>query len=203
MIKNKKETFVMWNAVAEKYRRWAEFNRWYYRSFANLISKHVKPRLIADICCGPGVLGSELRKVFPSAEIVPVDLSIEMCKFAKAIRADAHSLPFKDDVFELAVLCFALHELEVRKAIREVRRILKKEGAVAIADLNSKAPPIIKFLAETFLSTLLSPEYAKNLKSKWDAFPDLEELVLILQDLGFEILYTREFFDVWIIAKKI
>lgn len=193
----------MWNDVAEKYRRWAELNRWYYRSFTLFISQHVQPRLIVDICCGPGVLTSELKKVFPNAEVVSLDRSTKMCRLAKAIKADAHHLPFKDDVFELAILCFALHELEVRKAIEEVRRILKKEGVIAIADLNSKAPPIIKFSVETLLATLISLEYAKNLKLKWDSFPTCDELVSILQHCGFRVIYTREYFDVWIIAKKI
>ncbi|MFN3383708.1 MAG: class I SAM-dependent methyltransferase [Archaeoglobaceae archaeon] len=193
----------MWDSVAENYRRFAEFNRWYYRSFALLISQHTQPKLIADICSGPGVLSSELKKVFPNAEVVPLDLSTEMCRFAKAIRADAHHLPFKNGVFDLAVLCFALHELEVRKAIEEVRRVLKKDGTLAIADLNSRAPLIVRFFTEVFLSFLISPEYAKNLELKWRTFLDFDQLVSLLGVCGFKVVYTREFFDVWIIAKKI
>lgn len=193
----------MWNDVAENYRKWAEFNRWYYRSFCLFISQHVQPKFIVDVCSGPGVLSSELKNVFPEAEVVPVDISAKMCRFAKAIRADAHRLPFKNSVFDLAVLCFALHELDVRKAVEEVKRVLKKEGAIAIADLNSKTPWMFRFFAEVFLAFLISPEYAKNLEMKWRTFPDLELLVSILKECGFRIVYTREFFDVWIIAKKI
>ncbi|MEM0203728.1 MAG: methyltransferase domain-containing protein [Archaeoglobaceae archaeon] len=193
----------MWNDVAENYRRWAEFNRWYYRSFALFISKYVQPKLIVDVCCGPGVLSSELKNVFPNAEIVPVDLSTKMCRIARAIKADAHKLPFKNEIFDLAIFCFALHELEVQKAIKEAGRVLKKGGTIAIADLNSKTPPIMRFFAEAFLTILISPEYAKNLAVKWSAFPDCDRLVSLLQDCGFRVVYTREFFDVWIVAKKI
>lgn len=193
----------MWNGVAENYRRWAELNRWYYRSFSILISKHAHPQLVLDVCCGPGILSAELGKVLPQAKIVAVDLSVEMCRLAKAIRADAHFLPFKSDVFDLVIFCFALHELEVRKAIEEARRVLKKGGTLAIADLNSKTPLIIKIFAETFLSFLIGPEYGKNLAAKWSVFPDLDCLVSLLEETNFKILYTREFADIWIIAKKI
>ncbi|MEM4291301.1 MAG: methyltransferase domain-containing protein [Archaeoglobaceae archaeon] len=193
----------MWNDVAESYRRWAEFNRWYYRSFALFISKYVQPKLIVDICCGPGVLSSELKNVFPNAEIVSVDSSTKMCKIARAIKADAHTLPFKNEIFDLAIFCFALHELEVQKAIQEAERVLKRGGTIAIADLNSKTPQIVRFFAEAFLTILISPEYAKNLALKWNAFLDRDQLASLLQNCGFKVIGTREFFDVWIVAKKI
>lgn len=193
----------MWDNVVESYRRFAEFNRWYYRLFALFISQYATPKTAVDICCGPGILSSELKRVFPEAEIVSLDLSKEMCKISKAIRADAHSLPFKKEIFDVAILCFALHELEIRKAIEEVKRVLKREGILAIADLNSRVPSIFKAFALAYLAFLISPEYSKSLAITWNKFPDRESLIIILEDCGFKVVYSREFFDIWIIAKKI
>ncbi|MEM0350554.1 MAG: methyltransferase domain-containing protein [Archaeoglobaceae archaeon] len=193
----------MWDRIAERYRKWAELNRWYYRAFAREISKHVDPKLIIDICSGPGILKEELEDFFPEAEIVCIDSSKEMCRIAKGILADATELPFKNGIFDLAVFCFALHELDVEKALKEAERILKRNGILAIADLNSEVPLPIKMISETFLSFILGLEYATNLSKKWKDFHRVEEIALILEKKGFDIEHCRKGFDFWIIAKKI
>lgn len=192
----------MWDKVAGRYRDWAEMNSWYYRIFAREIAKFKRPKLVLDVCSGPGTLGREMRKIF-DAEIIGIDSSREMCRISKGFLGDALNLPFKDEVFDLVTFCFALHEIDVEKAIREAKRVLKKDGIIAIADLNSRVPEILKILSSNFLSLILGPEYAENLLKKWRDFESVEEIESILKRENFKIEFVKVRLDFWLIAKKI
>jgi len=192
----------MWNEIAEKYRTWSEINRWYYRIFANEISKFARPEIMLDICSGPGTLGEELKKIF-NVQVVNIDLSIEMCRLSKGILGDAMSLPFKNEIFDLVTFCFALHELEVERAIKEAGRVLKKGGTIAIADLNPAVPDYLKIPLSAFLSAIFGVEYAENLLKKWRNLKSIDEIRCIIEGEGLKIESTVTRLDFWIIAKKI
>ncbi|MCS7118917.1 MAG: methyltransferase domain-containing protein [Archaeoglobaceae archaeon] len=193
----------MWNNIAERYHIWAEMNRWYYHLFAVAISHYSNPKLVIDICGGPGILGEEIKRLFPKVEIVCVDSSKKMCKISSGILGDAMDLPFKNDVFDLAILCFALHELNIDRAIDEAKRVLKRDGIIAIADLNSEVPIWFKLISENLLSFIIGLEYAESLSKKWKNFPCAEKITQILEERGFRIEFKRTLLDFWIIAKKI
>ncbi|NHW88451.1 MAG: methyltransferase domain-containing protein [Archaeoglobales archaeon] len=192
----------MWDKIANKYHIWAEINSWYYRIFANEILKISKPKLVLDICSGPGVLGRELRKIL-DAQVVNIDSSIEMCRISRGILGDALNLPFKNEVFDLVIFCFALHELDAERAIKEAGRVLKKGGAIAIADLNPKIPDSVKILSSALLSIIFGNEYAENLLKKWKDLKSVEEIGNIIEREGFKIEHVTKRVDFWIIAKKI
>lgn len=193
----------MWDRIAHKYTLWTKFNRWYYSLFVLTIKNFCSPRKVLDICCGPGIMKEEIRNFFPDAEVVGLDSSREMCRISKSLLGNAHHLPFKDETFDLVTFCFALHELKIREALKEAKRVLKPKGVIAIADLNSEVPETTKIFVKCFFNLIFGKEYADHLFLSWKRFPKPSQLLSELKDLNFELLHFRFIPEVCIIAKKI
>lgn len=203
IFKNGKEISV-WDAIAERYRLWTLNHRWFYYLLGLEIKNRVKDvQRIIDIGAGPGILAEELRNLFPETEIVCIDSSMQMCKFSRGINCKAEFLPFKGEVFDLAILCFSLHEFEIQSALNEVYRVLKRGGFAFIVDLNKDAPEMIKQIWKSVFSTIMSPDYASKIYSIWRTFNRCEEIAEKLQKIGFEVEFRKNPFDIQILAKKI
>ncbi|MCX8172678.1 MAG: class I SAM-dependent methyltransferase, partial [Archaeoglobaceae archaeon] len=71
----------MWDDIARQYWLWCINNRWYYHRLGMEIWKVVgEPKCILDVGSGPGVFAEELKKLFPTSNIVCLDASMEMCR---------------------------------------------------------------------------------------------------------------------------
>lgn len=81
------------------------------------------------------------------ARVVATDLTPQMLDAARRLSterkisnveftpADAHALPFDDDMFDLVTNRIALHHYpDARKAVREMARVCKRGGTVALVD---------------------------------------------------------------------
>ena len=100
-----------------------------------------------ELGCGTGSATPILAQLFPDAEITAVDLSPHYLKHARGrlnqflnvhpLRADASSLPFHGDRFDLIYSTFLFHELplEVRQSVlQEARRVAREGCVLAIVD---------------------------------------------------------------------
>jgi len=110
----------------------------------NVIRKWLKPNnrdVILDIACGHGHFVRRLWK--PGLKIFGVDLnkngigiaqrynSPEGCGF---VLANAMDLPFADSMFDkIMSVCALEHFFDDEKAIKEINRILKKEGKIVLS----------------------------------------------------------------------
>jgi len=99
-----------------------------------------------DIACGPGTFARALAGRL--AHVVGADFTPQMIEQARQmllrehltnvsfVCADAYALPFADRTFDVAVCCYALHHLlDPLRALREMARLLRDGGRLAIADL--------------------------------------------------------------------
>lgn len=79
-----------------------------------------------DIGAGGSLYGYE--RFFPNRTTVDIDAARN-----PEIIADVHDLPFKDEEFDV-VLCIEVleHVLDPKKAIAEMKRVLKKEGSLIL-----------------------------------------------------------------------
>jgi len=108
---------------------------------------------VLDVCCGTGAQVFYYAKAGIMA--TGIDLDPNMLKLAgkdkrkKALQnvsfqmADAQNLPFKDNFFDYASISFALHEKERTardKIISEMKRVLKKDGALIFIDFSVPLP---------------------------------------------------------------
>jgi len=106
-------------------------------------AKELKARRILEIAAGTGVVTEALAQAIPDAMIEATDLNQAMVSFASqrragaAIRwstADAQSLPFADETFDLVVCQFgAMFFPDRAKAFGEARRVLAAGGAYIVS----------------------------------------------------------------------
>lgn len=112
-----------------------------FAPYAKLVAERaalLKPRNILETAAGTGVVTSELRRALPDAEIVATDLNWPMLEQAaeriggRNVRfevADAQSLPFDDESFDLVICQFGVMFFPDKvKANCEARRVLRPSG---------------------------------------------------------------------------
>ena len=110
------------------------------RCFLELLDKKPKEKVL-ELGCSSGFLTEHLGKV------TAIDTSKNMLKIthsknpkAKCIYADMFKLPFKDNSFDKVIIMRVwthLNEEDLRKAIKEVKRVLKTSGYL-IFDVEEK-----------------------------------------------------------------
>lgn len=105
----------------------------------------IKPKLIVDMGCGPGTLTSQLKKNYPDAEVLGIDLSSSMLKYAKEvsqnkfslIQANAQNSPLRDQTVDLIFANFLLPwHIDFKSLLREWRRLLHPEGVMLLTTLG-------------------------------------------------------------------
>lgn len=91
-----------------------------------------------DVGCGTGMSTIALKEI--AAEVVGVDASSEMIALAEIDErieywvADALSLPFGENEFDLMTLCSAFHWLDREKFLREAGRVLRPQAWLIVYD---------------------------------------------------------------------
>jgi len=99
--------------------------------------------LLLDCGCGPGTMTAGLARAIAPGYAVGIDISIEVAELldeAGTVRlcaADASSLPFADSTFDVTfVYSLFQHLPDPRAALREMHRVLKPGGLIAVADAD-------------------------------------------------------------------
>jgi ubiquinone/menaquinone biosynthesis C-methylase UbiE len=95
-----------------------------------------------DVGCGKGRFARIFQERYPRAEMWGLDISEEMLKYVPAgIHTRAGSmtaLPFEDGWFDAAYATESLeHAVEIDVAVREICRVVKPGGRIAIIDKNA------------------------------------------------------------------
>ena len=109
---------------------------------------HLSPGLsVLDAGCGPGSITVGLAEIVAPGEVTGMDIEPRQLATATRLAADrgignvhfqqgsVYALPFPDASFDVAVAHFVIeHVSEPRRALRELRRVLRPGGVVAIKD---------------------------------------------------------------------
>jgi len=136
-----------------------------------------KDSIVLDVCCGTG--DQCFYYAQKSNHVFGVDINQAMIGLAKKrkqkeannpqlIIADAGSLPFADNYFDLVSICLALHEKdeELRnKVISEIKRVVKEDGIIMIVDYNSPLPNNIASLLIKITEFLAGRDHFKCFNS--------------------------------------
>lgn len=111
--------------------------------------------------------------------VVAADASLEMLARARdkggfpRVRADAHTLPFRRDAFDVTLLVMVLHQLaDFPRALSEVARVSRRV-AIATSDMSTRS---LGILDEAFPS-LLAIDRVR--------FPPIPRIAQALRDAGF------------------
>ncbi|NTW42039.1 MAG: methyltransferase domain-containing protein [Cellulomonadaceae bacterium] len=107
---------------------------------------------LLDVGCGPGSITADLARHVAPGEVVGVDTSAAVLPLAQAYadeagvdnvtfrQADATALPFDDDSFDVVHAHQVLQHLQDPvAALREMRRVTRPGGLVAVRDADYEA----------------------------------------------------------------
>jgi demethylmenaquinone methyltransferase / 2-methoxy-6-polyprenyl-1,4-benzoquinol methylase len=183
--------------------------RWRRRAVAAL-PRHAGARIL-DLATGTADVALEVLRQNPGAEVVGVDPAPAMLRLGaeKAAAAGlavelregrAESLPFADASFDGVVIAFGIRNVPDRDAaLREMARVTRAEGRVAILELTEPGSGLLSLPARIWvrhlvprLGALLSGarEY-RYLQSSIARFPAPADFVRQMQAAGLEVLSTQ------------
>lgn len=167
---------------------------------------------VLDVACGTGDLSLALAEA-GRARVVGLDfcrpmLAIAARKAKERLKAnedspsvpfvegDALKLPFADESFDVATIAFGLRNLsDVEGGLRELRRVLKPGGRVAILEFSRPVVPGFRALFGFYFNRVLplvggalsgsrgAYEYLPDSVSR---FPDQKRLAEMMRGAGFD-----------------
>ena len=172
------------------------------RSFASILQR--PDAHVLDLCCGTGDMTFALsRQADKSAKILGADFSHAMLQRANAksagtslrwVEADALTLPFPDEQFDLITAAFGFRNLaDYDAGLREIARLLRPNGECGILDFGEPSGLMGKLYRIYFkrvlpaVGTLISGvkgPYA-YLPASVERFPSPEEMLDRMRRAGF------------------
>jgi len=159
---------------------------------------------VLDVACGTGDLSLELNKG-SMARIIGTDFCRPMLEFARSksdgetpaipyVEADALALPFDDGYFDAVSIAFGLRNLaNVSGGLRELGRVLKPNGRIAVLEFSSPIVPGFGRLFNFYFSHVLpriggvvsgsrgAYEYLPDSVAK---FPNQKDLAALMGEAG-------------------
>lgn len=159
---------------------------------------------VLDLACGPGILSAGLA---PQADLlVGVDITPEMIRMARErcrkaglvharfLEASAEALPFASARFDCVVTRLSIHHFPSPiTVLREVHRVLKRDGRLVLADAVSSADRVESELHNA-LERLRDPSHVRMLSEP--------EVVQVVAEAGFAVASVSRWgqprrFDEW------
>jgi demethylmenaquinone methyltransferase/2-methoxy-6-polyprenyl-1,4-benzoquinol methylase len=160
---------------------------------------------VLDACCGTGELALEAERqggLVTGLDFAPRMLERARRKSATAewVQGDVLALPFPAGVFDAATVGFGVRNVaDLERALRELRRVLRPGGRLAILELTQPRGPLRPFF-ELWLDRFV-PLLGKALPgggaytylpASVRRFPDAEGLAEAMADAGFTgVRYRR------------
>jgi len=103
----------------------------------------LKPKKILDIGSGTGFYLPQLKKKYPDATLIPLDVHFPLLQFARSqkrmtqgICANTIRLPFKTHSIDLLIANLVLPWCSLEKTLSEWYRVLKPEGLLIFTSLG-------------------------------------------------------------------
>lgn len=146
------------------------------RLFERLHYLNIKPQFVLDLGCGPGLFSAQLKKHYPKAQIIGLDLAYNMLVCAKGkqgwrrkwglVNADMTALPFASGLFDLVFANQVIHwSNPLSRVVSELNRVMRPEGCLMFSTLG---PDTFQELRQAFST---ADTYAHV-----NAFPDMHDV---------------------------
>jgi demethylmenaquinone methyltransferase/2-methoxy-6-polyprenyl-1,4-benzoquinol methylase len=153
---------------------------------------------VLDAACGTGDLAIADLKAGAS-KVTGLDFSARMLARARRkaplewVQGDMLALPFEDASFDAATVGFGVRNVaDLELALRELRRVLRPGGRLAILEITQPRGPLKPFFSLWFdrivpgLGKVLPGGSAYTyLPASVRRFPSAESLVLLMRECGF------------------
>jgi demethylmenaquinone methyltransferase/2-methoxy-6-polyprenyl-1,4-benzoquinol methylase len=160
---------------------------------------------VLDVACGTGDLSLALV-AGAQVQVVGLDFCRPMLDIAAAkssqrglpipfVEGDGLRLPFRDQSFDGATIAFGLRNLaSVDDGLRELLRILRPGGTVAVLEFSKPQTPILRTFFRLYFTKLLplfgglisgSKSAYEYLPDSVSRFPDQMSLAALMGEVGF------------------
>ena len=161
---------------------------------------------VLDSCCGTGDLAVAVAAA--GGKVTGVDFSKPMLERARRkapkidwIEGDALALPFEDGSFDAATVGFGVRNLsDLGAGLRELRRVLRPSGRVAILEITRPQgllAPFYRFWFDGVIpvagKVLPGGSAYAYLPASVKRFPDPHGLAKLLDEAGFDDIRWRLF----------
>ena len=167
----------------------------------------IKPKRILDVASGTGDFAFESLILKPE-KVVGFDLSEGMMNYGRLkaqkmnvsdivefVKGDSELMPFADDSFDAVTVGFGVRNFEHLEAgLKEMYRVVRKEGKVAILEASTPPNTIIKGLYGLYFNNIVpmvGKLFSKDVRAynylpeSVKAFPQGFEFIKILENIGF------------------
>lgn len=208
----KEQVARMFNNISKRYDFLNHFlslgiDRGWRRKAIGMLRRH-QPQQILDVATGTGDFALQAMALNPQ-KIVGVDISEGMLDVgrrkvsAKGLNntitlqyGDSEDLPFVDGSFDAITVGFGVRNFEnLRRGLLEMHRVLKPGGTAVILEFSR--PRVFPFRqVYNFYFSFILPRIGRMvskddsaytyLPKSVEAFPDGEDFLRILQDVGFK-----------------
>jgi demethylmenaquinone methyltransferase/2-methoxy-6-polyprenyl-1,4-benzoquinol methylase len=151
---------------------------------------------LLDLGAGTGDLAREALRQYPDCRPVAADFTLEMMRTGQQrpqaawldwAAADALRLPFPDQVYDAVVSGFLMRNVsDIRRALREQRRVLKPGGRLVILDTTRPGRNLLTPLINFHLHTII-PALGRIIAGQGEAYnylPDSTENFLTAEQLA-------------------
>ncbi len=166
------------------------------------------PQTLLDVATGTGDFAIEALSLKPG-KITGIDISSEMLRVGRKkvekkgvshiielLQADSENLPFEDNSFDAVTVAFGVRNFEnLEKGLREMCRVMKPGGQVAIIEFSHPETFPVKQLYNFYFKTIL-PTIGKAvskdsraytyLPESVDAFPYGKDFTDIMEKAGYK-----------------
>jgi demethylmenaquinone methyltransferase/2-methoxy-6-polyprenyl-1,4-benzoquinol methylase len=161
---------------------------------------------VLDAACGTGDLAIACAR--EGGRVTGLDFSAAMLERARRkapeiewVEGDMLALPFGDESFDAATVGFGVRNVDdLERALRELHRVLRDGGRLAILEITTPRGPLRHFYSLWFdrivplLGKLLPGGAAYTyLPASVKRFPDVNALAALLGDVGFDAVRFRTF----------
>jgi len=168
-----------------------------------------KPHLILDVATGTGDFALEAAAKLGTAKVTGIDISEGMMNLAREkakkrkleekvefIKGEVENMPFPDNSFDAVTVAFGVRNFaSLAQGLREIHRVLKKDGQVVILELSNPKNPLISTFYNLYFrkfvpwcGSLISKdsEAYRYLNRSVEAFPEREEFIGMMKEAGFK-----------------
>ena len=214
------DEFVLNEKTIKNFERYMKKYPELYRYLADIVKKNISKKvsnpIIIDLGAGPGLLSLELFKQIPKAQIIAIDPSDIMLKFAnenvkkegfKTINGNSENLSLKNNYADIVVSRFSLtYWKNTTKSFNEINRVLKPGGKFVLEALNKDFPNIKLFLIK--LHMLFKSAGSDVVRYHIDAYKTayrFKDVEMFLKKTGYKITYKEYNKNDWkylIVAEK-